>query len=102
MIVSGITTFPELNGQYIKDENLTDCGAGKARYRQIDGPGFIFKHDSFWSGGTTLCEWSLRTARVLNVYSSAESPDLVTSSWYVTRKDRSGDYQSNLVKVVKC
>ena len=83
--MSNVLNWPWAGGVYIQDDSLEDCtSAGRPRYRQLGGNGFIWNYQgSHWEGTTVLCTLSDSTKQFL-VGSSASTPDLVTAgSWAV-------------------
>ena len=95
--VSGVGNWPWLEGLYILDSSLEDCGnEGNLRYRQIGGLGTIWSDsiypgNGYWHGSTTACETS-HTRLFYSHSSTASRPELVSAGNWLMKDKTTGQY----------
>ena len=75
--MSNTLVWPDIvDGLYIADPLLNQCGSSKTTYKQLDGDSFLFHNGAVWIGSTTICDESNSVKQLFGV---GDTPPQVTT-----------------------
>ena len=84
MLVINAPYWPEANGLYIQDNNLSpihECGSRRI-YRQINGTGFLWANTGdIWHRSTVICNSSLATTELIAYSNTQYTPIPSLANW---------------------
>ncbi len=71
VLASNAQIWPTIiDGKYIADPAISDCGSGMTSYRKEEGGHFLWRNGTGWVGSSVLCSEANPTKQVITVEGS--------------------------------